>query len=1456
MRHIYRNIVLALIVLAPIGVAAQTVDLTALTAQIAALQAQIAAQLNAQQQSATTVTQDPDGNCVELSRTLSRGDSGEDVVDLQNFLISERLLEPGNASGFFGTLTETAVKQWQNTHGIEPLGITGPRTRAAMASCTGGQSQSTETPLVSNQCPTVAKPEVCENAVVVQQNGCTVGWQCSVANLPAQTFTAAPKTGATPLVVTFSGVVTSANAGFCEGNFCAATLVFGDGSTGAIPLPNAKGTALSYKITHTYTKGGPFIANLYQGAAGSGVPIVGNGISINPIAPVVVVPSGPAITVTPNSGTAPLGVVVTVSNVGTGANLAIEFGDGSFSSVQPMGTGLGATHTYINGGSYTIKLRRVNNSGDTCVSASCQVLATTGLSVGSAQVASAALAPTPNTGAAPLRVSVFSNGGSTAYTGGVILDFGDNSTELLCGPGVICNQKTSSHTYAAAGEYTLQLLGLNAGGTTILKSAKVSVLSPQATAFKAEPSTGPVPLVVTFTAHGGNQPYVNGAILKYGDDTSEVFCNPNELCGLKTKTHTYTDGAQYGAQLIALGSGSASTTIGSAVVTATGGPSRIKVTGPTGVAKKGDSVPLTWKVFGTKPTTGSLSFDLYTLAGARIGTILTITNFQSGTATWKIPSTADKNCTATQPNGLCGVNIKPGTYKIQGYAAGTSLSTDVTSEAQIEIKDELIAPSQFTLSVAPSAAEKGKPMSIKYRISNPPFDGAVALWLVKPSGEAVGVIAGKLEADAELTTYPWTAGATQPCVAAIVNPLVNCMMMLGTSTLPVGPYHILAKVYAPFSADFTKADTIVHATATSTSFLIKEPDSGLSCIVITNNLAPGDTDDTKGGDVSRLQQFLSQDSDIYPEGTVTGFYGNATRRAVERFQAAHSIVSSGSPETNGYGAVGPSTRAAIAANCTTNGGDYLFRATPKSGRAPLRVTFSADAAKIAAMPANLFYVDFGDGTTGTFTLSGGTATVAHTYPANGTYIAKLMTPTSFVCPDTAVCNRPADRVAGTVSVSVTNVTTPPPQTCAAITHPLSAEDKDASTGGDVSRLQQFLAADPVLYPEGLVTGFYGPATTRAVGRYQVSKGLPNTGTVGPQTLAIIRCTPDTGNEVFSATPLTGATPLLVRFATNKTVTTGSYRVKFGDGATTWLSASSTTHTYSTAGAYTAELIESVGNCFGLTGASLEICEIGNAVVIGTKTINVSSPATMSVVISPTTLARGTALGINWVTTNAPAGAKVRLEAYRDGAIEATGSSNSDQGLAADSSQLAVNGSYTWTIPITESIIADAGHGGYVMAPGSYHITAKLYTGDTCWGYCAAAPVRTINAAGKSSSFTVTAAGTGGGGGGGAFTGQIACSNPTATGMPIMARITLADGSTRDFEFTSSGTQYADFAAKPTAVAGFYAGIGYYSSGMGERWTAGVSTNTGQTGGSISMSFRQNTGYVFAGTEGSCTVTWH
>lgn len=109
---------------------------------------------------------------------------------------------------------------------------------------------------------------------------------------------------------------------------------------------------------------------------------------------------------------------------------------------------------------------------------------------------------------------------------------------------------------------------------------------------------------------------------------------------------------------------------------------------------------------------------------------------------------------------------------------------------------------------------------------------------------------------------------------------------------------------------------------------------------------------------------------------------------------------------------------------------------------------------------------------------------------------------------------PATRTAlnaafGLVTPALAEVpSTSAPSSCTAFTQALEPERTDADTGGEVSRLQQLLAKDPSVYPEGKVTGYFGPATLAAVKRFQLAQGLvtansPSYGLVGPATKAAL-----------------------------------------------------------------------------------------------------------------------------------------------------------------------------------------------------------------------------------------------------------------------------------------------------------------------------------------------------------------
>jgi peptidoglycan hydrolase-like protein with peptidoglycan-binding domain len=68
---------------------------------------------------------------------------------------------------------------------------------------------------------------------------------------------------------------------------------------------------------------------------------------------------------------------------------------------------------------------------------------------------------------------------------------------------------------------------------------------------------------------------------------------------------------------------------------------------------------------------------------------------------------------------------------------------------------------------------------------------------------------------------------------------------------------------------------------------------------------------------------------------------------------------------------------------------------------------------------------------------------------------------------------------------------------------LTRELRLGMTSDEVKALQAALAADPSIYPEGVVSGFFGPLTEKAVRKFQEKNGLEQVGFVGPRTRGLL-----------------------------------------------------------------------------------------------------------------------------------------------------------------------------------------------------------------------------------------------------------------------------------------------------------------------------------------------------------------
>jgi peptidoglycan hydrolase-like protein with peptidoglycan-binding domain len=89
-----------------------------------------------------------------------------------------------------------------------------------------------------------------------------------------------------------------------------------------------------------------------------------------------------------------------------------------------------------------------------------------------------------------------------------------------------------------------------------------------------------------------------------------------------------------------------------------------------------------------------------------------------------------------------------------------------------------------------------------------------------------------------------------------------------------------------------------------------------------------------------------------------------------------------------------------------------------------------------------------------------------------------------------------------------------------------------STGPDVTTLQTFLAKDPSIYPQGLVTGYFGSLTSAAVKNFQARYGIDVVGRVGPITRDKINSLIISGGFGGTGTAGVGVAPAIYNIASS------------------------------------------------------------------------------------------------------------------------------------------------------------------------------------------------------------------------------------------------------------------------------------------------------------------------------------
>ncbi len=120
----------------------------------------------------------------------------------------------------------------------------------------------------------------------------------------------------------------------------------------------------------------------------------------------------------------------------------------------------------------------------------------------------------------------------------------------------------------------------------------------------------------------------------------------------------------------------------------------------------------------------------------------------------------------------------------------------------------------------------------------------------------------------------------------------------------------------------------------------------------------------QGALVTALQQCLSLDPNVYPDGTVNGVFGPATQAAVIRFQEKYAEdVLAPSGLSKGTGTVGPATRARLNEVCSTPEEDTPFKLTLTTlDQSPLKdvALFVADSWKELGIATKINFLTSGE----------------------------------------------------------------------------------------------------------------------------------------------------------------------------------------------------------------------------------------------------------------------------------------------------------------------------------------------------------------------------------------------------------------------------------------------------------------------------------------------------------------
>jgi len=271
---------------------------------------------------------------------------------------------------------------------------------------------------------------------------------------PAASLVVSPSSGSVPVAATADA---SASTDTDDTPIATYTFDFGEGT---IVGPQAEPTA-----DHVYGSVGNFTVTVtVRDTAGLATTAT---VTVSAQPPAGDSPPAAALTVSPNSGTAPVAVTANASGSADGdstpiASYAFDFGDGTV--VGPQANAV-AGHTYTAAGTFTVTATVTDTIG--------QASSTSATVTVQAELAPAVLLTvSPNNARAPVAVTADASGSTDTDATPIAtysFDFGDGT---VIGPQA---GATATHTYTSRGTYTVRATVTDTGGlaSTTTKNVRV-----------------------------------------------------------------------------------------------------------------------------------------------------------------------------------------------------------------------------------------------------------------------------------------------------------------------------------------------------------------------------------------------------------------------------------------------------------------------------------------------------------------------------------------------------------------------------------------------------------------------------------------------------------------------------------------------------------------------------------------------------------------------------------------------------------------------------------------------------------------------------------------------------------------------------------------------------------------------------------------------------------------------